>query len=91
MRTYNFTNLYSNELTVYILIKVITLDPGRYFLKHWMRVLPIENSARGGFIPFIFYCSLVDEFSTYGGLAFSTNLINVFLMIWITDQTYYHF
>ena len=51
MRTYNFTNLYSNELTVYILIKVITLDPGRYFLKHWMRVLPIENSARGGFIP----------------------------------------
>jgi hypothetical protein len=29
----------------------ITLDLGRYFLKHWMRVLPIENSARGGFIP----------------------------------------
>ena len=51
MRTYIFTNLYLNKLTVYILIKVITLDPGRYFLKHWMRVLPIENSARGGFIP----------------------------------------
>ena len=45
-----FTNLYLNKLTVYILIEVITLDPGRYFLKHWMRVLPIENSARGGFI-----------------------------------------
>jgi hypothetical protein len=51
VRTYIFTNLYLNKLTVYILIKVITLDPGRYFLKHWMRVLPIENSARGGFIP----------------------------------------
>ena len=52
MRTYIFTNLYLNKLTVYILIKVITLDPGRYFLKHWMRVLPIENSAHGGFIPY---------------------------------------
>ena len=40
---------------------------------------------------FVFYCSLVDEFSTYGGLAFSTNLINVFVRIWITDQTYYRF
>ena len=40
---------------------------------------------------FIFFCSLVDEFSTYGGLAFSTILINVFVRIWITDQTYYHF
>jgi hypothetical protein len=35
-----------------LLIEDITLDPGRYFLEHWMRVLPIENSARGGFIPF---------------------------------------
>jgi hypothetical protein len=40
---------------------------------------------------FVFYYSLVDEFSTYGGLAFSTNLINVFVRIWITDQTYYRF
>jgi hypothetical protein len=31
----------------------ITLDLGHYFLKHWMRVLPIENSARDGFIPVI--------------------------------------
>jgi hypothetical protein len=51
VRTYIFTILYFNKLTVYILIEVITLDPGHYFLKHWMRVLPIENSARGGFIP----------------------------------------
>jgi hypothetical protein len=40
---------------------------------------------------FVFYYSLVDEFSTCGGLAFSTNLINVFVRIWITDQTYYRF
>ena len=31
----------------------ITLDPGHYFSKHWMRVLPIAESPRGGFIPFI--------------------------------------
>ena len=29
----------------------ITLDPGHYFSKHWMRVLPIAESPRGGFIP----------------------------------------
>ena len=32
----------------------ITLDPGHYFSKHWMRVLPIAESPRGGFIPYIF-------------------------------------
>ena len=29
----------------------ITLDPGHYFSKHWMWVLPIAESPRGGFIP----------------------------------------
>ena len=32
----------------------ITLDPGHYFSKHWMRVLPIAESPRGGFIPIFF-------------------------------------
>ena len=37
----------------------ITLDPGHYFLKHWMRVLPIAESPRGGFIPYSKYCDLI--------------------------------